>query len=77
MRFGRVVRSGAASLLMALCLWATYRAVPIGWASFQSVEARMLVKGWSAKTIAFDQLAWNRARESFLTAMQWDPDNPA
>lgn len=72
----QVVRSGVASLLIALCLWAAYRAVMIGWASFQSIEARMLVKGWSAQAIPFDQLAWNRARAGFMTAMQWDPDNP-
>ena len=73
----QAVRCGAAALLVALCLWAAGRAVYIGWASFQSIEARILVKGWTAQTIPFDQLAWNRAREGFVTAMQWDPDNPA
>ena len=66
-----------ALLLVALCIWAINRAAHVGWASYRSIEARMLVKRWNEQSLAFDQLAWNRARESFVTALEWDPENPA
>ena len=65
-----------AALLIALCLWAGYRAAHIGWASYQSIEARALLKRWMDNPASIDQLAWNRARDGFLTALKWDPENP-
>ena len=72
-----VTRWCMASLLVALCIWAINRAAHVGWASYQSIEARLLVKRWNEQSLAFDQLAWNRAREGFVTALEWDPENPA
>lgn len=65
-----------AASLAALCCWAMVRAAHIGWASYQSIEARALLKRWMENPASIDQLAWNRAREGFLTALKWDSENP-
>lgn len=74
--FPRTFRWIAAGLLVALSLWAAVKAAQTGWASYQSVEARALLKRWIEQPATFDQAAWPRVRDSFLTAIEWDPDNP-
>jgi hypothetical protein len=66
----------AAAALVTLCAWAGNRAAHIGWASYQSIEARTLLDKWMARGTPIDQLVWNRAREGLVTALEWDPDNP-
>lgn len=65
-----------AALLMALCVWAAQRAARLGWASYQTIEARALLHQWIAQPGPIDQKVWGRVHASFLTALAWDPDNP-
>ncbi len=63
----RMARTLAATALIALSVWAAQRAIHIGWASYQSIEARALRGQWIARPGLIDPLVWNRAREGFLT----------
>ena len=76
MNLRRLARWLTAATLLALCTWAAQRAVHIGWASYQSIEARALLGNWVARPGPIDQLVWNRARDGFMTALEWDPGNP-
>ena len=76
MKWQRAGRWFAAACLMALSLWAANRAIHIGWASYQTIEARTLLGNWIARPGPIDQLVWNRARDDFMTALEWDPGNP-
>ncbi len=76
MRWQRTGRLLTVGLLMALSLWAGNRAIHMGWASYQSIEARALLGNWVARPGPIDQLVWNRARDGFMTALEWDPGNP-
>ena len=71
-----LARLAVALVVMAACLWAIQQAATIGWASFQSTEARALQWQWKMKPKSVDQLDWNRAREQYLLALALDPENP-
>lgn len=76
MTAGGATRVLVALALVILCLWAVNRAARMGWASFQSIEARALLDRAMESKAPMRSLEWNRAREGFASAIQWDPDNP-
>ena len=76
MNLRRSARWLMAALLIALCVWAAQRAARLGWASYQTMEARALLHQWIARPGPIDQQAWHRVHGSFLTALEWDPENP-
>lgn len=76
MKAGQAVRPLVALALVLLCLWAADRAARLGWASFQSLEARALFQRAMESREPMRAQPWNRAREGYVAALQWDPDNP-
>lgn len=73
---GRVWRLLAALALLLLCAWAANQAARVGWANFQSIEARALLKRAMAGSIPMNARTWNRVRDGLVIALEWDPDNP-
>ena len=76
-RAGRALRLLAALALLVLCAWAANQAARWGWASFQSIEARALLKRAMDGAIPMNANTWNRVRNGLVIALEWDPDNPA
>ena len=73
---GRALRLLTAMALLTLCAWAADQAARRGWANFQSIEARALLKRAMDGSIAVNARTWNRVREGLVIAIEWDPDNP-
>ncbi len=72
----RAARPLLALALISLCFWAADRAIRMGWASFQAIEARALLDRAMRSNESMRAQAWNRARAGFTAAIQSDPDNP-
>ena len=75
-RAGRALRLLAALALLLPCAWAANQAARWGWANFQSIEARTLLKRAMNGAIPMNASTWNRVREGLVIALAWDPDNP-
>ena len=75
-RAGRALRLLAALALLVLCGWAANQAARWGWASFQSIEARALLKRAMDGAIPMNARTWNQVRDGLVIALEWDPDNP-
>ena len=75
-RPGRALRLLAALALLVLCGWAANQAAHWGWASFQSIAARALLKRAMDGAIPMNANTWNRVRDGLVIALDWDPDNP-
>ena len=75
-RPGRALRLLAALALLVLCGWAANQAARWGWASFQSIEARALLKRAMDGAIPMNARTWNQVRDGLVIALEWDPDNP-
>ena len=73
---GGPARLLAALALLLLCAWAVNQAARLGWASFQAIEARALLKRAMEGSGAMNAQNWSRARSGLLIALEWDPDNP-
>ena len=73
---GRAARPLVALVLILLCVWTVDRAARMGWASFQAIEARALLYRAMQTNEPMRVQLWNRAREGFANAIQWDSDNP-
>lgn len=75
-RPGRALRPLAALALLVLCVWAAHQAARSGWANFQSIEARAMLKRAMNGAIPMNAHTWNRVRDGLVIALEWDPDNP-
>lgn len=72
---GRVWRLLAALALLLLCAWAANQAARVGWANFQSIEARALHKRAMDGSIVLNARNWTKVREGLVIAIDWDPVN--
>ncbi len=76
MRGGVVKRALLAAGLMGLASLAGWQAACVGWASFQSIEARATLARAMRNGTAPAAREWTLARDGYLTALQWDGENP-
>ena len=74
---GRVVKRVLLAVgLIGLASWTGWQAACVGWASFQSMEARATLARALQKGTAPAAREWAAARDGFLAALQWDAENP-
>lgn len=76
MKIGWPHRLLTAVAVLMLGTWASHQALRQGWASYQSIEARAVLKRSPETGGVITAQTWSRARAGFMSAIEWDPGNP-